>query len=170
MSDAFREEKIGHKSTKTSCGILLFRRTSGETEFFLAHPGGPLFVKKDEGYWSIPKGEIELGEENYLGTALREFHEETGFEALPPFIELGFVTQKSGKKVYCWASEYFGEGNPFIKSNTFMFEYPYKSGKFQEIPEIDRADFFRADEAKVKIKERQTELIDRLIGYLSVSF
>jgi predicted NUDIX family NTP pyrophosphohydrolase len=131
----------------------------------LAHPGGPFFKNKDNGSWSIPKGEIDGGEE-LLETAVREFREETGLDSGGPYVPLGSIVQKGGKTVYAWAFE--GNSEPFSvnKSNTFEMEWPLHSGKKMTFLEIDKAEFFPADIAKKKIKDTQVELIERLEEYL----
>jgi predicted NUDIX family NTP pyrophosphohydrolase len=121
---------------KQSAGLLLYRMRN-ETEFFLVHPGGPFFSRKNEGYWTIPKGEIMPGE-NPLDTAIREFKEETGFAVAGPFIELQSITQKGGKKVVCWACKGDFDESQII-SNTFEIEWPYRSGKLATFPEVDKA-------------------------------
>ncbi|QEE49583.1 NUDIX domain-containing protein [Flavobacterium alkalisoli] len=145
---------------KISYGILLFRSTNNNTEYFLVHPGGPYFKNKNEGLWTIPKGE-SLPNEIPLTTAIREFEEETGYTPIPPFIELLPIIQKGGKKVFCWAAQ--GDLNPdTIKSNTFTIEWPPKSGKQSEFPEIDRAGWFSFEEAKNLINEKQIPLLEQL--------
>jgi predicted NUDIX family NTP pyrophosphohydrolase len=137
---------------------------------FLAHPGGPLFVKKDEGAWTIPKGEVEPGEE-LLPTALREFEEETGIaiDAGSEFIALGSIQQKGGKMVHAWAVEKDWDDTQPVRSNMFEMEWPPGSGRMQEFPEVDRAQFFPLDVARRKIKERQWGLIERLVEELGRS-
>ena len=148
-------------SIKQSAGILLYRNTSNILEVFLVHPGGPFFKNKDEGSWSIPKGEF-LDDEEPLTAAKREFEEETGQPIDGDFISLGSIKQKSGKIVYAWAVE--GDINhETIFSNTCEVEWPPRSGKKLTIPEIDRADWFGVEEAKRKINPAQAELIDRLL-------
>ena len=145
---------------KTSAGLLLFRRRDG-LELFLVHPGGPFFQRKDDGAWTVPKGELEKNEDP-LETARREFAEETGF-AVPEdgFLPLGEVTQKGGKRVVAWAFE--GDCDPeTIQSNTFELEWPPRSGKQRTFPEIDRAAFFPPKEARKKINQAQAAFIDRL--------
>jgi predicted NUDIX family NTP pyrophosphohydrolase len=138
----------------------MYRVKDGKHQVLLAHPGGPFFRKKDEGAWSIPKGEIEPNEEP-LEAAKREFEEETGVRPTGPFIALTPVTQKGGKVVHAWAFE--GDCDPkAIVSNTFALEWPPRSGKQQEFPEIDRADFFDLAEARVKINAGQARLLDEL--------
>lgn len=130
---------------------------------FLAHPGGPLFVKKDDGCWTIPKGEVEPGEE-LLPTAIREFEEETGIAIHPQsrFLPLGSIQQKGGKIVHAWAVERDHDDAQPIRSNSFEMEWPPGSGRTQCFPEVDRACFFPLDAARRKLKERQAPLIDRL--------
>ena len=138
----------------------MYRRRNGRLEFFLAHPGGPFSRLKDEGYWTIPKGEPDIGEE-LLDVAKREFEEETGIEPHGPYIELGSIQQKGGKWVFAWAFE--GECHGEICSNTFKAEWPPKSGKICVFPEVDRAEFFPLGEARKKIKETQFPLLERLV-------
>ena len=138
----------------------MFRRGS-DLEIFLVHPGGPFFRKKDAGAWSIPKGELE-GDENPLAAAQREFAEETGI-VVPHdgYIELGETRQAGGKRVLAWAFE--GDCDPTnITSNTFRMEWPPRSGREQEFPEVDRAAFFTTDVARIKLNTAQGVFIDRL--------
>jgi predicted NUDIX family NTP pyrophosphohydrolase len=149
-------------SIKQSAGILLYRNTNKVLEVFLVHPGGPFFKKKDEGSWSIPKGEF-LDDEEALTAAKREFEEETGQSIDGDFVSLGSIKQKNGKTVYAWAVE--GNINhETIFSNTCEVEWPPRSGKKITIPEIDRAAWFEVDEAKKKINPAQAELVDRLVN------
>src|SRR5262245_55279201 len=142
---------------KTSAGLLLYRKKSHVLEVFLVHPGGPFFVKKDIGAWSIPKGEIEEGEDA-LAAARREFGEETGFRIEGEFLPLAPITQKSGKIVKAWAVS--GDCDPAqMKSNTFTLEWPPRSGRMQEFPEVDRAGWFGLGEAKQKINPAQVDLL-----------
>jgi len=148
------------KHPKVSAGLLLFRRGSSGVEFFLAHPGGPFWAKKDEGAWTIPKGELDPGEEA-LTAAQREFEEETGIKPHGPFIELGNVQQKSGKIVHAWAWE--GDVDPTgIVSNRIRVEWPRGSGRWLDIPEVDRCAWFDGPTAREKMNPAQIELIDRL--------
>jgi predicted NUDIX family NTP pyrophosphohydrolase len=151
--------------TKRSAGLLLYRIRKGAMEVFLAHPGGPYWANKDLGVWSIPKGEIDEGEDP-LEAARREFEEETGFCPEGVFRELTPVRQRSGKIVHAWAVE--GDCDPAaIRSNTFSMEWPPRSGRQQEFPEVDRAGWFAVDCAKEKILEGQRGLLDelrRLVG------
>jgi predicted NUDIX family NTP pyrophosphohydrolase len=154
--------------SRRSAGILLYRRVGDGVEVLLAHPGGPIFAQRDEGYWTIPKGEIDDGEEPW-GVALREFEEETGHRAPDgPAIELGDITQKGGKIVVAWALE--GELDPATAhSNTFPFQWPPKSGRYITIPEIDRVAWFAPDAARRKVKDTQIPLIDRLIEAITTT-
>ncbi|MBB6111134.1 Predicted NTP pyrophosphohydrolase, NUDIX family [Mucilaginibacter lappiensis] len=146
---------------KQSAGILLYRKTEGKLQVFLVHPGGPFFKNKDEGNWSIPKGEF-LDEEDPLEAAKREFKEETGQAIAGKFILLNPITQKSGKKVHAWAVE--GDMDHLsIKSNQFEMEWPPRSGKQQSFPEVDRAEWFDMDIAKVKINPAQAGFIEELV-------
>lgn len=145
---------------RTSAGLLMFRIRDGALQVLLAHPGGPLFRNRDEDSWSIPKGEIGPGED-LLDTAQREFEEETGIRPNGPFIPLAPIQQKGGKIVHAWAFE--GDCDPArIKSNTFVMEWPPRSGQQAEFPEIDRADFFDLDVAQRKIKSPQWALVVQL--------
>lgn len=145
---------------KQSAGILLYRKGENETEFFLVHPGGPFFAKKQEGWWTIPKGEL-LPDEFPLDCAIREFEEETGYKPSPPFIELQPITQKGGKKVIAYAAK--GDLNPdTITSNTFTIEWPPKSGNMKAFPEIDKAGWFALAAAKVLINERQISFLEEV--------
>lgn len=145
---------------KQSAGILLYRKAAHGLQVFLVHPGGPFFKNKDEGSWSVPKGEY-LPDEDLLRAAKREFQEETGHEITGNFIALSPVKQKGGKMVSAWAVE--GDINPEnIKSNTFEIEWPPRSGKKQTFDEIDRAEWFDIATAKIKINSAQAALIDEL--------
>lgn len=149
----------------TAAGILLFRKRSAGVEVFLVHPGGPFWRAKDDGAWSIPKGLYDRGEDP-LAAAQREFSEETGFTAHGPFLRLGPFKVQAGKSVTIWAAE--GDCDPAdLVSNTFPLEWPPKSGKFQDTPEVDRGGWFGADEAlkKVVVGQRQiiTAFYDRVI-------
>jgi predicted NUDIX family NTP pyrophosphohydrolase len=151
-------------AAKISAGVLLYRRRGGEVEVLLVHPGGPLFQKKDEGSWSIPKGEAGEGED-LQERARIEFCEELGTSAPPgPYIELGTVKQKGGKTVHAWACE--GDFAGPALSNTFEMEWPPRSGKMREFPEVDRAEWFGVAEARRKINEAQAGFIDGLLARL----
>ena len=145
---------------KTSAGLLMYRFRGGTMEVLLVHPGGPFWRKKDEGAWSVPKGEVESGEE-LLATARREFHEELGLEAAGNFIPLTPIRQKGGKVVHAWAFE--GDCDPAaIRGNTFTMEWPPKSGRAIEFPEVDKAAFFDLEAARRKINPAQAALLDQL--------
>ncbi len=138
---------------KTSAGLLLYRHRHDGLEVFLVHPGGPFWVHKDEGSWSIPKGEFEPSEDA-LAAAQREFTEETGFTASGTFVPLTALKQPSGKIVHAWAV--LGDCDPaLVRSNTFTF-------KGREFPEIDRAAWFGLAEARKKILPRQVGFLDQL--------
>jgi predicted NUDIX family NTP pyrophosphohydrolase len=150
---------------KRSAGILLYRRRDGAPEVLLVHPGGPFWARKDLGAWSIPKGEYDDGEDPQA-CALREFEEETG-TPLPEsaLVDLGSVTQRGGKRVTAWAAE--GDLDPDrVRSNTFTMQWPPRSGRTQEFPEIDRAGWFGLDAARAKLVSAQAELVDRLAEVL----
>ncbi len=137
----------------------MYRQRDGRLEFFLAHPGGPFSKHRDEGYWTIPKGEPGAGED-LLSVAQREFQEETGIQPRGPFLELGSIRQKGGKWVHAWA--FAGDWNGSISSNTFALEWPPDSGTICQFPEVDRAGFFGLEEARQKIKDSQYPLLERL--------
>ena len=146
--------------SKQSSGILLYRRKNERLEFLLVHPGGPFWKKKDAGAWSIPKGEFE--DEDALQAAKREFEEEIGMPIEGQMVALEPQKQKGGKLVHAWALE--GDLDPQnIKSNTFEMEWPPKSGKKQQFPEIDRAEWFPAPTALQKINQAQAAFIRELI-------
>ena len=145
---------------KQSAGLLMFRVRSSRLEVFLAHMGGPFWASKDQGAWSIPKGEFAEGEAP-LAAAQREFAEETGCRAGGPFIPLTPITQRGGKRVYAWAVE--GDCDPAqLSSNTFSMEWPPKSGRQQEFPEVDRAGWFAIPDALEKILSGQRDLVVEL--------
>jgi predicted NUDIX family NTP pyrophosphohydrolase len=148
---------------KRSAGLLLYRRTGPEVEVLLAHPGGPFWAKKDDGAWSVPKGEIDDPTEDPLGVARREFEEELGSpppDAAAP-IPLGELRQPSGKVVATWATE--GDLDVTdVESNLFEMEWPPRSGKTQAFPEVDRAEWFTIDEARRKLLKGQVAFLDRL--------
>ena len=149
---------------RVSAGLLMYRLQGGRLEALLVHPGGPFFAKKDDGAWTIPKGEVEP-DEDLLTAARREFKEETGFKPAPPFIELTPIRQKGGKIVHAWA--FAGEADPLqLRSNTFKLEWPPRSGQVQEFPEMDRAGWFDLDEARRKIKAAQIPLLEELFRLL----
>ena len=145
---------------QVSAGLLMYRKSGSSVEIFLVHPGGPFWAKKEEGVWSIPKGLVDPGEDK-LEAAKREFVEETSIIPSGPFLELGQIRQKSGKQVYAWAFA----GNcdpPSIKSNTFTLEWPPRSGRMSEFPEVDRGGFFAIADALRKINPQQAEFVNRL--------
>lgn len=153
-------------ATAVSAGLLLFRRSRGELEVFLVHPGGPFWKNRDAGAWTIPKGMVEAEEEPLLA-ACREFQEETGVVPSGPYVPLGSVQQKTGKLIHVWAFE--GEADTEkIRSNTVRIEVRRGSGRFIEIPEIDRAGWFSAAVAGRKLYPSQVELIDRLEAALDL--
>jgi predicted NUDIX family NTP pyrophosphohydrolase len=137
----------------------MFRRRP-RLEVLLVHPGGPLYAGKDLGVWSLPKGEVEAGADE-IEAAVRETEEETGLRAAPPFHPLGEIRYSSGKTVVAWAFE--GDCDPAAtRSNTFRLEWPPRSGRFQEFPEVDRAAFFDLPEARRRILPAQVPFLDRL--------
>ncbi|SEN89981.1 Predicted NTP pyrophosphohydrolase, NUDIX family [Mucilaginibacter gossypiicola] len=145
---------------KQSAGILLHRKSAQDLQVFLVHPGGPFFKNKDDGSWSVPKGEYEI-DEDPLAAAKREFQEETGHEITGDFVALSPIKQKGGKTVQAWAVE--GNINSEdIKSNTFEIEWPPRSGKKQTFDEIDRGEWFDIATAKIKINPAQAAFIDEL--------
>jgi len=149
---------------KLSAGLLLFRRVNGEVEVFLVHPGGPFWAKKNEGAWSLPKGEYAEGENPFLA-AKREFQEETSLSVDGDFIPLGELQQPGGKIVSAWALE--KDVDPeLVKSNSFSMEWPPKSGKIRQFPEVDRAGWFTVSEARAKLLKGQVSFIDRLLEKL----
>lgn len=145
---------------KNSAGILLYRRRGEVTEVLLVHPGGPYWAKKDLGAWSVPKGEFAPGEDA-LVAARREFEEETGFAVDGQFIKLTPVKQSGGKLVQVWAVEGDCEAST-VRSNTFSMEWPPRSGKEKQFPEIDRAEWFTIEAAKQKILKGQIPFIEEL--------
>ncbi|HET7231134.1 MAG TPA: NUDIX domain-containing protein [Longimicrobium sp.] len=149
---------------KTSAGLLMYRRLPGGVEIFLVHPGGPFWARKDAGAWSIPKGEYVPGEDP-LDAARREFTEETGIVPEGEFVELGVVKQAGGKIVTAWAFE--GDCDPAdIRSNNFTMEWPPRSGRQQEFPEVDRAEWFGLETASEKILKGQLPFLGRLADLL----
>src|SRR5438270_12301935 len=150
-----------------SAGILLYRRRAGEVEVLLVHPGGPFWSRRDAGAWSIPKGEHPAGEEPLLA-ARREFAEELGVQPPDgPPEDLGEIRQKAGKRVRAWALEGDLDAGA-ITSNTFELEWPPRSGRMIEVPEVDRAEWFSIEQAGERINPAQAELLDRLAAALAV--
>lgn len=149
---------------KRSAGILLYRRRNGAIEVFLAHPGGPFWAKKDAAAWTIPKGEYDSDEEP-LTAARREFEEETSFQIDGEFLDLGVVTQSSGKIVTAFAVE--GDCDPAkLVSNFCQIEWPPRSRKLIDIPEVDRGAWYSLDEARLKMFTAQRAFLDRLLDRL----
>jgi predicted NUDIX family NTP pyrophosphohydrolase len=158
------------KRSRTSAGLLMFRKSPQGLEVLLAHPGGPYFRNKDEGAWTIPKGEAAESEE-LLARARIEFEEELGIAApvAANWIALGSVTQKGGKIVHAWAFEGNCPMDFVAVSNTFDLEWPPRSGRMQQFPEVDRAEFFSIEEARRKIKDAQIAFLDRLGEALGIA-
>ncbi|MES2827224.1 MAG: NUDIX domain-containing protein [Bacteroidota bacterium] len=153
---------------KQSFGILLYKFAAGQLEFLLVHPGGPFWKNKHSGTWSVPKGEGNP-DEDPLSTAIREFEEETGLKPHGDFIELKPILQKGGKQVFCWAVE--GNFDPSkLISNRFDFEWPPRSGKIINIPEVDEARWFNLEQAKVYVNEKQVALLDEAAQILIKEF
>jgi predicted NUDIX family NTP pyrophosphohydrolase len=147
-------------SAKRSAGLLLYRKRAGNLEVFLVHPGGPFWVKKDAGAWTIPKGEIGV-DEDPLAAARRETTEETGFTPDGDFLALPTIRQKAGKLVQAWAVE--ADCDPAqLRSNAFSMEWPPRSGQMAEFPEVDRGAWFGLDEARTRLLEAQHPLLDAL--------
>jgi predicted NUDIX family NTP pyrophosphohydrolase len=152
---------VSSTRSRVSAGLLMFRRKNDSLEFLLVHPGGPFWKNKDEGAWSIPKGEA-ADNEDLLTRAQIEFEEEVGFKPSGTWIPLGSIKQKGGKTVHCWGFE--GDlPEPFeLRSNKFQLEWPPRSGKFTEFPEVDRAEFFPEEIARRKINPAQVPFLERL--------
>ena len=152
--------------SKKSSGLLAYRRRAGHMEVFLIHPGGPYWTRKDDGAWSIPKGEFTV--EEPLEAAKREFTEETGFQTNGPYRILAPIRQPSGKLIHAWAFE--GDFDPAaIRSNTFPLEWPPGSGMVRDFPEADRAGWFSIEKAREKIIRGQTGFIDELEKIMGIS-
>jgi predicted NUDIX family NTP pyrophosphohydrolase len=145
---------------RSSAGLLLFRWRGSLLEVFLAHPGGPFWSRRDAGAWTIPKGQVDAGEEA-LATARREFEEETGVWPTGPFLPLGSIRQKAGKTVHAWAWEGDADAASIV-SNTIEIEWPRGSGRRMEIPEVDRCAWFDIAAAREKLNPAQVALLDRL--------
>lgn len=148
-----------------SAGILCYRYRAQLLEVFLVHPGGPFWARRDEGAWSIPKGIINA-DESPLAAAIREFHEETGFEVSEGFIALGQLQQASKKIVHAWAVLADFDASQ-LRSNSFTLEWPRNSGQLREYPEVDRGDWFSLAQARQKIYQGQLTFLDRLLGVLT---
>ena len=153
--------------TVRSAGLLMYHKEGNKLKVFLVHPGGPFFSKKDEGYWGIPKGLVEDKEE-LLQAAIREFEEETGIRPEGDYIPLGNTTQTNNKIVHAWAFEYDNSEQIDIVCNTFEMEWPPRSGKKQQFPEVDRGEFFTISEARKKVYSAQQVFIDRLLDHLEI--
>ncbi len=154
-----------------SAGLLMYRKRHGKTEVFLVHPGGPYFRKRDEGSWSVPKGVIE-GDEPPMERAVKEFAEETGRSVEDcgggaELLDLGEVTQRSGKVVHAWAFAGDWPDGHEVVSNTFELEWPPHSGSRREFPEVDQGRFFDLEEARSRINGAQVAFLDRLVDELS---
>jgi predicted NUDIX family NTP pyrophosphohydrolase len=145
---------------KTSAGLLVYRTRDSPLEVFLVHPGGPLWKNKDAGAWTIPKGELAPGEEP-LAAALREFREETSLTSSGPFVSLGLVRQAGGKIIHAFAAPADFDA-AVIVSNTFSLEWPPRSGRIVEFPEVDRGEWFSLEAAAEKMNAGQVELLERL--------
>lgn len=143
-----------------SAGLLMYRYSESILEVFLLHPGGPFWAGKDKGAWTIPKGLIDPGED-HLAAAKREFEEETSISCSEPFIGLGEVRLKSGKRIFAWAFRGSGD-TPCVKSNLLSLEWPPRSGRKTDFPEIDEGQFFSLPIARKKINASQKEFLDRL--------
>ena len=149
------------KRSRISAGLLMFRRKQNDLEVLLVHPGGPYFRKKDEGFWTIPKG--EAAEDEDLRTRAKiEFLEELGFAPAEEWIDLGSVKQKGGKTVHAWAFAGDLATDFKLASNTFEMEWPPRSGRTQQFPEVDQASFFSLELGRSKINQAQTVFLDRL--------
>jgi predicted NUDIX family NTP pyrophosphohydrolase len=153
---------VTSKRSRVSAGLLIFRRPKIDiVEVLLVHPGGPFWKNKDDGAWTIPKGEAQP-EEDLQTRAQIEFEEELGIKPAGNFIPLGSIKQKGGKTVHAWAFEGDLPQNFQLESNTFEIEFPPRSGEFREFPEIDRAEFFADETARRKINPAQIPFLDRL--------
>jgi len=149
-------------SPRISAGILVYRWNNSGLEVLIAHPGGPFFRAKDEGHWTIPKGEPNVGED-LPEAAVREFCEEVGYVPPGPFMDLGSIQQKGGKIVYAWACEGDLPAGHVHKCNTFRMEWPLNSGRFESFPEIDQVCFMPIGTARRKLKPTQLPFLDRLL-------
>jgi predicted NUDIX family NTP pyrophosphohydrolase len=154
-------------ASRKSAGLLMYRFRNGQVEVLLAHPGGPYFSRKDDGYWTLPKGEIEQGED-YLETAIREFKEEVGLTVDPgsPFVGLGSIRQRGGKVVHAWAVEGDYDSRHPLPTSTFEMEWPPHSGKLKCFPEVDRIEFYPMAQARVKVKDTHLPFLERLEEHL----
>jgi predicted NUDIX family NTP pyrophosphohydrolase len=147
-------------SKAVSAGLIMYRGRKAQLEVLLVHPGGPYWKNKDQDCWTFPRGELLPGED-HLAAAVREFAEETGIQSAPPYLGLNSVRLKSGKVVHAWA--FAGTCEPeHVRSNFFEMEWPPRSGRFQQFPEIDRAEFFLLPDALQKIRQAEKPLLERL--------
>ncbi len=154
--------------TNLSAGLLMFDDAEGPLAVLLVHPGGPFFRNKDDGFWSLPKG-LPVPDEDLQAAAIREFQEETGLVAPPPYFDLGEVRQKGGKRVHAWACRGKLPQDFVLQCNTFEMLWPPRSGRMQTFPEVDQAKMFLATHAKVKINAAQVVLVERLEALLTGS-
>jgi predicted NUDIX family NTP pyrophosphohydrolase len=149
---------------KISAGLLMYRNVDHRLEVLLVHPGGPYWQRKDDGAWTFPRGEVEAGE-NYLPAAIREFSEETGWQPQGPYLSLGELRARSGKTIHAWA--FSGSFDPAaLRSNQFEIEWPPKSGRRMQFPEIDQAGFFSIPEARKKMRASELPFLGRLVEQL----
>jgi predicted NUDIX family NTP pyrophosphohydrolase len=155
-----------HRRARVSAGLLMYRTRGGETEVFIARPGGPWFPNREQDVWTIPKGELEVGED-LLAAAIREFEEEVGIKPSGPYTELGSIRQKGGKTVHAWAFQGDWDETQPLRSNRVQVEWPPGSGRWAEWPEIERAGFFGIPEARERLKSTQHPLLDRLLAALN---
>ena len=154
-----------HKRARVSAGLLMYRVVDGRVEVFIAHPGGPWFPNRELDVWTIPKGELEVGEDLQTA-AIREFQEEVGIVPKGPYLELGSIKQKGGKTVHAWAFQGDWDDTQPIRSNRIQVEWPPGSGRWGDWPEVDRAGFFSLPEARERLKSSQHPLLDRLVAAL----
>ena len=154
------------KRTLLSAGLLMFRGKADALEVLLVHPGGPFFARKDDGVWTIPKGEAAPGED-LLTRARIEFEEELGVAPKGDWLPLGHIKQRGGKIVHAWAFAGDLPARFELKSNVFRLEWPPRSGRIVEFPEVDRAEFFSESAARLKINPAQLTLLDRLRDLLA---
>jgi predicted NUDIX family NTP pyrophosphohydrolase len=155
-----------HRRARVSAGLLMYRMRAGRVEVFIAHPGGPWFPNRDYDVWTIPKGELEPGED-LLDAAIREFEEEVGIKPNGPYLELGSIRQKGGKTVHAWAFAGDYDDSQPLRSNHVQIEWPPGSGRWDAWPEIDRASFFTLEAARERLKLSQHPLLERLLACLA---
>lgn len=157
-----------HKRARVSAGLLMYRVVNGRVDVFIAHPGGPWFPNRELDVWTIPKGELEEGEDLQTA-AIREFQEEVGIVPKGPYLELGSIKQKGGKTVHAWAFQGDWDESQPIRSNRIQVEWPPGSGRWGDWPEVDRAGFFSLPEARERLKSSQHPLLDRLVAALGLA-